>query len=216
MHADKRQIVWEQLKRFMDESEYILVGIGEEWESESPDISLKEAYEKLKLLVGDKDYFLVTTAFDGLIHDMGFAEERLVAPCGDRSRLQCSAACTDQLWRRGEEPSDGLCPHCRAPLTANTIETKPYVEAGYLPQWEIYMGWLQKSVNRKLFILELGVGFRTPTVIRWPFEKTAYLNQKSSFCRVHEKLSQLPDNLGGRGISVAENSVDWLINGTIF
>ena len=57
MNTDKRQTIWEQLKKFMDESEYILVGIGEEWELKSPDVSLREAYGRLKVLLGDRDYF---------------------------------------------------------------------------------------------------------------------------------------------------------------
>ena len=197
-------------KELIEENEYILVGVGEEWESDEMGEELSEAYERLAGMLAGTDYFVVTTAMDGWIWKTDLDKNRIVAPCGNRNFLQCSAACCEEIWRREEAPEGGQCPRCGASLVPNTVEEKPYVEAGYLPQWKAYMTWLQRSLNRKLLLLELGVGFRTPTVIRWPFEKTAYLNQKSTFYRVHEKLFQLPDNLDGRGNAVAKNSVEWL------
>ena len=200
-----------ELKELIKDSDYVLVGIGEEWESDGMTDKLSEAYEKLASLLSGKDFFLVTTAADGLIYQTGIDQNRIVAPCGNRNNLQCKNACCEKIWKKDEMP-EGVCPECGAPLAPNTVETKPYVEAGYLPQWQAYMGWLQKSLNRKLLLLELGVGFRTPTVIRWPFEKTAYLNYKSRLYRIHEKLFQLPDNLEGRGHGIAENSVRWILS----
>ena len=94
----------------------------------------------------------------------------------------------------GEIP-DGLCPHCKAPLTGNTIKADQYIEEGYLPQWAAYTKWLAGTLNKKLVILELGVGFQTPTVVRWPFEKTAFFNQKSYMYRINEKFSQITEEL---------------------
>lgn len=71
--------------------------------------------------------------------------------------------------------------------------------------WETYMKWLQGTLNRKLLVLELGVGLKHPNVIRFPFEKIVYFNQKADFLRVHAKLFQLPAELGGRGNSVEED-----------
>ena len=49
-----------------------------------------------------------------------------------------------------------------------------------------------------------------PSVIRFPFEKIAFFNQKAEFIRVHEKLYQLSEELGGKGISQAQNAVKFL------
>lgn len=199
------------LKELINDSDYVLVGIGEEWESDGRTEEILDAYGKLAGFLSGKDFFLVTTATDGLIYKTEIDKERIVAPCGDRNYLQCKNACCEKIWKKKEMP-DAVCPECGAPLVPNTVDAKPYVETGYLPQWQAYMGWLQKSLNRKLLLLELGVGFKTPTVIRWPFEKTVYLNYKSSLYRIHEKLFQLPDNLEGRGHGIAENSVRWILS----
>ncbi|MDD3253345.1 MAG: hypothetical protein PHV18_12390 [Lachnospiraceae bacterium] len=136
--------------------------------------------------------------------------QRIVAPCGNETWKQCSLGCTKDIWESGELPEE-ICPHCGAPLTGNTIEASPYIEEGYLPQWNRYTRWLTKTLNRKLLILELGVGFAKPGVIRFPFEKTAFFNQKSFLCRVNEKFPQITEELTGRAEGIAENSVEWVL-----
>ena len=93
--------------------------------------------------------------------------------CGNEQWKQCSRACTKDIWEPGEIP-DGLCPHCGAPLTGNTIHAETYIEEGYLPQWKAYQEWLGRTLNRRLLALELGEDFRMPKLIRWPFEKTVF------------------------------------------
>lgn len=104
----------------------------------------------------------------------------------------------------------GCCEHCGKPMYFNTVHTDCYEEKGYLEEWAVYMKWLQGTINRKLLILELGVGMQFPSVIRWPFEKVAYFNQKSHFVRVNENLYQLTEELAGRGNSVSINAIDYL------
>lgn len=74
-------------------------------------------------------------------------------------------------------------------------------------RWETYMKWLQGTLHKKLLVLELGVGLRYPDVIRFPFEKTVYLNLQSTLIRIHDKLFQLPVQLKNRGISMSEDAV---------
>lgn len=137
--------------------------------------------------------------------------ERIVAPCGNETWRQCSLACTKDIWEPGEIPDD-ICPHCGAPLTGNTIDAQVYIEEGYLPQWERYTRWLAGTLNRDTVILELGAGFANPGVIRFPFEKTAYLNQKAFFCRVHRRFPHMIEELAGRGIGILQDSVEWMEN----
>ena len=100
---------------------------------------------------------------------------------------------------------------CKAPLTGNTLKAETYIEEGYLPRWKDYMKWQTGTINRSLVILELGEGFSTPTVMRWPFEKIIYFNQKSKLYRINENFYQLPKEAEERGVSVHENSVRWML-----
>ena len=78
------------------------------------------------------------------------------------------------------------------------------------PMWDKYTKWLQGTLNRNVLILELGVGLKYPGVIRFPFEKAAYFNKKADFIRVHGRLYQMTEELGDKGISIAQNAVGFL------
>ncbi len=198
----------EQILEYLTGAKKVLVGIGGEWRADrNPDIT--GAYRALAKVLGDKDYFIVTTNTDAAVYKSPLNSERVVAPCGNETWRQCSAACTKDIWEQGEIPDD-ICPHCGAPLTGNTREAETYIEEGYLPQWQKYTAWLAMTMNRELLVLELGEGFKVPTVIRWPFEKTVYFNRKSHMYRVHQTLSQVTEEIGDRAVPVAENSVEWI------
>ena len=186
-----------------------------------------QAYKNLYELVKDKNYFIVTTCIDGHIENAGFNPEKIVEPCGNYEKLQCSEKCCSELWDSKNIIADikdaleraesikgieqPVCPHCGKQMVFNNIVSENYVEEGYLPQWEKYTKWLQGTVNKKLCILELGAGMQLPGIIRWPFEKVAFYNQKASFFRINEKLYQLTEEIGDKGISIERNARNYLL-----
>ena len=108
--------------------------------------------------------------------------------------------------------ADGICPHCGAPLTENTVLANPYIEEGYLKSWNLYREWLAGTLNHAFLILELGVDFKTPTVIRWPFEKTVFFNRKSHMYRINQKFYQIVGDIQERTVSIPQNSVGFIRN----
>ena len=80
-----------------------------------------------------------------------------------------------------------------------------------MTQWEKYTKWLQLTLNRKLCVIELGVGMNIPNVIRWPFEKIAFFNKKASFFRINETLYQLTEEIGEKGTSINMNAREFLL-----
>lgn len=252
------------LQEKIADADFVLIGIGEEFEIKKSDMESNEkysflchhfedkkqvlpyiekdfiensddqavllrkrAYENLFQMIKDKDYFVVSLCTDGIIHRAGADEERIVEPCGTIRKLQCSSKCTVDLYepdvqimaRIKENPADKgadtdkllpLCPKCGSPLVFNNILAENYVEEGYLDRWQKYTKWLQKTINRKLCILELGVGMRFPGVIRWPFEKVAYFNQKAAFFRVHSKLYQVAEEIKEKSTGVEASPLEFL------
>ncbi len=73
-------------------------------------------------------------------------------------------------------------------------------------RWQEYLNWLSATMGRKLLLLELGVGFGKPEVIRWPFEQCVRFNLKAKLVRIHHALALLPEGLEGRGEAVKANS----------
>jgi NAD-dependent SIR2 family protein deacetylase len=225
--------MYTDIKQQIADAELVLVGIGEAFEMKEKSCKeavgqCRQAYQSLENLLKDKNYFIVTLCTDGLLQETGLEHNRITAPCGSIFQMQCSMKCTGTIYepeadlkekicsmRLGDLEEKDLplpvCPECGKPMVLNTIYTENYAEEGYLESWALYRKWLQGTLNRRLCILELGVGMRFPTVIRWPFEKTAYFNQKAMLYRVHDKLCQTPEELKDRSIGIPENPMEFLI-----
>ncbi len=202
----------------INDAELVLVGIGEEYEISYEDLQkreecteiIKALYQKIAELLSGKNYFVVSLCTDGLVRECGLDSKRIVEPCGNYRYLQCSEKCTTDLYEA--DRNEFICPKCGKPLVFNRIvETgAQYVEEGYLEQWTIYTKWLQGTVNRKVCILELGVGMQFPTVIRFPFEKIAFFNQKASFFRIHSRLYQVTEEIKERSYAIQASLEDCL------
>ena len=184
------------------------------------------ALQRLYRTIADKNYFVVSTCQTDILSYAGFPKDRVVTPCGTLKKKQCVCGCEQSLAEvgvsertalyhkiteeNGEPDALGSCPQCHGRMVLNNIYVEKYLESGYLEDWSRYTKWLQGTLNREICILELGVNLDYPSVIRFPFEKVAYYNQKASFIRINEKLYQLTSELHEKGISIAENSIDWL------
>lgn len=201
--------------KLLEKENSLLAGFQrlEHWQT-NPKYDVTDAYNRLYELIGEKDYFIVTTCMDDRIYESSFSKDRIVAPCGTWRYLQCSELCTEELLPVTQEMIDKkemiYCPHCKKRVSFNQVTCGKYNEKGYLAQWGAYRNWLQRTINQKICIIELGVGMNYPTIIRWPFEKIAFCNNKASFVRVHDYLYQMTEELAGKGISIQANPIDFL------
>lgn len=198
---------------------------------------IRSGLQALAEILEGKNYFVVSVSTNSTIAQIPWREGRLVMPCGSDLYGQCIQGCEENLTKLGDARREALykgletwrekllqgekdclpeglgeCPHCKTRAELNNIYSEQYDEKGYLPAWQIYTKWLQGTVNRKLVILELGVGMKFPSVIRFPFEKVAYFNQKALFYRIHKNLYHLTEELSGKGVGIADNAIDWLQN----
>lgn len=210
----------------IEESDLVLIGIGSEFEAlrYKCEESAVNALKELKNILEGKNYFLITTCTNSILSEAGFDKERIVAPCGNLEMKQCSKACQGSIQELTTEEKKyisehldnddvmqlGECPICGQPMVLNNVYASEYDEEGYLKAWRMYTKWLQGTLNKKLCVLELGVDLTFPNIIRWPFEKVAFYNQKALFIRVNEKLYHMSEELKDKGIAVNKKSVDWL------
>ncbi len=182
-------------------AQMVLVGIGKELEADDTEKStnkLQMFYNQVACILEGKNYFVVTTNVDDCIYTSSILNERIVAPCGSIHRFQCSQGCNTLFYNQSEK----VCPKCGASLCENTVHAENYIEEGYLTQWNRYMKWLSGTLNKNLCVLEIGVLMDYPGIIRWPFERTAYLNEKAFFIRANERLPQLSAELKDKGVSI--------------
>lgn len=207
---------------------------------DAPSAWMREVYERDYLLelekvpyfhaleqaLEGKEYFVITSNDDGLIYRSNLDLEHVTAPCGNGDFFQCAKPCSEQLYPAKAGLRDLIahyeetgeietleCPKCGQKLMFNVRneDTKSvYIEGAYLNSWANYTKWLQNTLNKKLFILELGEGFEIPGLFRWPFEKMAFYNKKATFVRVHKSLYQTGEELKGKSSAVQMDSKDFL------
>lgn len=201
---------------------FLVSAYCEQWKDERKD-KLLDCYKQLHKIIGNRPHFVLTLNTDDLIYQSKIDPLNIVAPCGSLSRLQTK----DEVWDGREERERIITQLMQESIALsqiptprsntgeeavhNVVSNKPYNEAGYREQWEAYQRWLTCTLNKNLCLLELGVGFQYPTVIRLPFEKIAFFNLKSSFIRVNSSVPQLSQGLQERGISLQESPVDFLL-----
>ncbi len=191
------------------------------------DEKLARAYRNLAGMLRDKDYFVISVSTNGFLLDAPLKEDRIVEPCGSYRKMQCRNGCPGSVGavhavlleeveqcckgeKDWEEISGPVCSYCNASMEYNSLYTEHYLEEGYLESWDSYTKWLQKTVNKKLCILELGAGMMFAGVLRFRFEKIMELNRKAEMVRIHQNLYQFPEEIGKRGIGISQNAVDFM------
>ena len=160
-----------------------------------------DLYQKLLKLVEDKDYFVITTNVEHQFWINGFEDERIFATQGDYGFLQCGEACHNKLYYNEDLikemvektvdckiPSDLIptCPVCGAEMETNLRKDNLFVQD---EKWyeanERYSNFLRKIEDNKVVFLELGVGYNTPSIIKYPFEQWTYDNENAKLVRIN-------------------------------
>ena len=162
-------------------------------------------YRKLLDVVKDKNYFVITTNVDGLFEKAGFDNERIFATQGDYALFQPKSGFPRQTWSNQEWVNQVL-PHikdCSIPkeMIPHTSDGKPvsmnlrcddkFVEdVHWHEQCERYQDFVSYNYDKKLLLLEFGVGFNTPVIIRFPFERMATEWNKTTLVRFNRNEPQ--------------------------
>ena len=86
---------------------------------------------------------------------------------------------------------------------AQIIDGKIYVplERCYAAE-NRFSQFLSECIHEKTVLLELGVGFNTPTIIRFPFEKLAREHENITLVRLSRSKAMVPASLGVRAIGI--------------
>lgn len=161
----------------------------------------KLVYQKLLELIKDKDYFVLTTNVDHCFQKAGFDKKRLFYTQGDYGLFQCSGPCRRETFdnegviramleqqRDMRIPSSLIprCPHCGRLLTMNLRADDRFVEdEGWHSAARRYSDFLRRHENAAVLFLELGVGYNTPVIIKYPFWKMTAENSKATYACVN-------------------------------
>jgi len=191
----------------------------------------KLTYSNLKRLLEDKDYFVITTNVDHCFQKAGFEKERLFYTQGDYGLFQCSKPChqetydnevsvkkmmTEQKEMRVPKELLPVCPVCGRPMTMNLRSDDTFVENEGWHQAAIrYEEFLLAHKDQKVVFLEIGVGYNTPVIIKYPFWRMTNQNPRATYICINFDQAGCPDEISGRSICL-EGDADKIISDLVY
>ncbi|MCD8040011.1 MAG: Sir2 silent information regulator family NAD-dependent deacetylase [Clostridia bacterium] len=179
---------------------------------------VNSVYKDLLALVKDKDYFVLTTNVDHCFQSAGFNKKRLFYTQGDYGLFQCSVSCHNKTYdnkatvkEMAEKQKDmkipseliPYCPVCGKPMTVNLRCDDTFVQDdGWYAAKDGYSYFLQKNSKKRIVLLELGVGGNTPAIIKYPFWRLAYSNEKAFYVCINNGEAVCPQEIKRRSVCI--------------
>ena len=184
-----------------------------------PDLDVTPLHRTLLDALEGKKLFLLSTNADRQFEKAGLPSEQIFATQGTYDRIQCERGCHPgtydavELFRQmerervyGKIPTELVpkCPVCGGPMVMNLRCDDNFVEdENWHASEERFSRFLSECVDQKTVLLELGVGFNTPTIIRFPFEKLAREHENISLIRLSRSKAAVPASLVERAIGIS-------------
>ena len=178
-------------------------------------------YRLLFELAQSLDYFVITTNVDGQFIKAGFSPQRLFEVQGNYGLMQCAKGCHPKVYSNEKLVEEMLkkisglaippelvphCPVCGGYMDVNLRKNNYFVEDAV---WHLsanrYQEFLKRYDRNYIVLLELGVGFNTPGIIRWPFEEFVFENPRALLVRINRDKQALPKAIVERTVTFQES-----------
>ncbi len=188
--------------------------------------TVNKLYSKLFELVKNKNYFVITINVDHQFQLAGFDKNNLFYMQGDYGLFQCGIPCHSKTYDNKEIVIKMLhqqkdmkipnslipkCPVCGNEMSMNLRTDSTFVEdEGWHLQAKAYSDFIQKSKDKKLLLIDLGVGYNTPAIIRFPFEKMTGMNKSTHLIRINKDYAFCSDKIKDKTILFSEDISDVL------
>ena len=190
----------------------------------------KDTYSKLFDLVKGKDYFVLTTNVDHCFQRAGFDKKRLFYTQGDYGLFQCSEPCHQKTYDNEEIikkmyeaekdmkiPSELIpkCPVCGKPMAMNLRADNTFVQdEGWYEAHHRYEDFVRRHKGMKVVYLELGVGYNTPVIIKYPFWRWTAENENAAYVCINLGEADAPTEIQKQSICI-DGDIDKVIHDLI-
>lgn len=93
------------------------------------------------------------------------------------------------------------CPKCGAPMAMNLRSDDTFVEDdGWLEAAERYGSFVKAHGSGRVLFLELGVGYNTPSIIKYPFWQTTAENPDAVYACVNSGQALCPREIESQAV----------------
>ena len=162
-------------------------------------------YTAIRAMVQEKPHFVITTNVDGQFRKAGFDANNLFEVQGDYAFIQRRSGSDGQVTDATElfrkmyaQTADCRVPTALVPVAPDgePMEMHLRVDENFVEdeawhrQADAYYGFIRQYAGGNLLLLELGVGFNTPTIIRHPFEQMAQQLPHATLVRLNRDFPQ--------------------------
>lgn len=175
-------------------------------------------YQQIFELVKEKSHFILTTNVDHQFWKAGFMDERIFATQGDYGEIQCARGCHDKVYdakelfgKMGEARKDckipselvPKCPVCGGNMAMHLRSDQYFVEDAH---WNEAAGryeeFLEAHQAERVVLLELGVGFNTPGIVKFSFWRMTAENPWAVYACVNLGEAGAPREIANRSICI--------------
>lgn len=99
-----------------------------------------------------------------------------------------------------------VCPKCGAPLTMNLRADSTFVEdEGWLAASDRYSDFIRRHEGLHIVFLELGVGYNTPVIIKYPFWQMTAQNPNAVYACLNFNESLCPEEIASQSICLEDD-----------
>ena len=147
-----------------------------------------------------------------------FDKNRLFYTQGDYGLFQCSTPChnktydnEDSIHKMLKEIKDNKipsylipkCPVCGKEMTINLRCDDKFVEDdGWHKASKNYQCFLENNKNTNILFLELGVGWNTPVIIKYPFIKMTYQLNRAHYVCINKGENYIPNEIEAKSLII--------------
>lgn len=185
-----------------------------------PESEVYNALHRLAAHVEPANRFVMTSNVDGMFERNGFDPQRIYTPQGDYALLQCTTPCWRTVWpwkrqidqiRAATDPGTQRltnvdlvprCPNCGGTVFPNVRVDGSFIHDHFDAAAQRLQAWLVDARQGRGVVIEVGAGFNTPTVIRWPGEQLVDATPGWNFVRINLSDAGVPHQLSGRAIGL--------------
>ena len=77
---------------------------------------------------------------------------------------------------------------------------------GWYEHAKLYHDFLDKAEGKNLVLIEIGVGFNTPAIIKYPFERMTYQNKNTTLIRINKDYAICSERIRDKTVLFNEDT----------